>query len=337
MPNNIVSVAVHDLRKTEQGFDVVLGRPVLRITETTQRVVDDLNDLYTRRTSKSHGKFSDNEVDYPTQGHLRSYVEGQPGDFADFTSRLMATLQVQARRRSNAAGGHVFFSHFERDTRQFLLVAIVNDKLGAALTRDMDVQDIQHLDMDGFRFAGRVNMTGWAAGDPRYIGFLRGKGDVSDYFKEFLGCDTTFQDREDTAGLVSALKQFAEDQGMDAQAKGEFLGRAKSICDRSAKAREELEFTALANELVPADPDSLINVLTDPDRALNDRFVPNRRVLGSLVKFKAKTPLWSVEFEREALTGGNIIYDPDDNSLLIRGLPPELAEQLRTETIADGD
>lgn len=336
MPNNIINVAVHDLRKAEDGFDIVLGRDELPINATTQRVVDDLHELYSRRSSKSHGRFSDNDDDYPTQGHLRAYVEAEPGDFADLTSKLMTTLQIQARRRPNAAGGHVFFAHFEREGRQFLLVSIVNDKLGAALTRDLDVRDVRHLDMEGFRFAGRINMTGWAAGDQRYIGFLRGKGDVADYFKEFLGCDTTIQDRQDTAELVTALKRFADDQGMDGPAKDDFLGRAKTICERSAKNREELEFAALANELIPANPALLLDVLTDPDRALNDRFVPNRRALGSLVKFKAKTPLWSVEFEREALTGGNIVYDAADDSLTIRGLPAELSAQLRAEAAVDG-
>lgn len=336
MPNTIINVAVHDLRKTEEGFDIVLGRAELPVNDTTQRVVDDLHDLYSRRASKSHGRFSDNDDDYPTQGHLRAYVEGQPGDFAELTARLMATLQVQARRRANAAGGHVFFAHFEREGRQFLLVSIVNDKLGAALTHELDVRAVQHLDMEGFRFAGRINMSGWANGDARYIGFLRGKGDVSDYFKEFLGCDTTVLERQDTANLVAVLKQFAEDEGMDGPAKDDFLGRAKTICERSAKNKEELEFTALANELMSADPARLLDVLSDPDRALNDRFVPNRRALGALVKFKAKTQLWSVEFEREALTGGDIQYDPNDDSLIIRRLPAELSAQLRAETTVDG-
>jgi nucleoid-associated protein len=336
MPNNIISVAVHDLIKTEDGFNIVLGRDSLPVNKTTQRVVDDLHELYSRRSSKSHGRFSENDADYPTQGHLRAYVESDPPDFARLTSSLMTTLQIQARRRANAAGGHVFFAHFEREERQFLLVAIVNDKLGAALTRDLDVRDVQHLDMEGFRFAGRINMTGWAEGEQRYIGFLRGKGDVSDYFKEFLGCDTTIQDRQDTADLVITLKQFAECQGMDAPAKDDFLGRAKAICERSAKNRAELDFATLANELMPANPTLLLDVLTDPDRRLNDRFVPDRRALGSLVKFKAKTPLWSVEFEREALTGGNIVYDPNDNSLTICNLPAELAAQLRSESAVDG-
>ena len=331
MANTIYKVAVHDLKKTVSGFDVVLGKDDLATSPTAKRVIDDLHELYGRRTSKSHGRFSPNAADYPTEGHLKEYLDASAGDFSALTQKLMTTLQLQAQRRPGATGGHVFFAHFGRDARQYLLVAIVNDKLGAALTQDLEVRDVQHLDMDGFRFAGRINLTGWLAGDARYVGFLKGKGDVSEYFREFLGCDATTQERQDTADLVRALKDFAEAEGMAQEAKDDFLGRAKSICERSIKARSELELEALSNELLPSNPRSLLDVLTDPDRGLNDNFIPHRGALGSLVRYRAKTPLWSLDFSREALSQGAIRFDPKAKTLTIRNLPPEFSAQLDAE------
>jgi nucleoid-associated protein len=190
MANKILNIAIHDLDRGEDGFRVTLGKNQLAVTATTQRVIDDLYDLYSRRASKSHGKFSANEDYSPTQKHLQEYVKGGLKEFAALTAKMMTTLRIQAGSRNAAQGGHVFFAHFESEGRQFLLVAIINDKLGATLTKDYDVADIQHLDMEGFRFAGRINVTGWAANEERYIGFLKGKGAVSEYFKAFLGCDT---------------------------------------------------------------------------------------------------------------------------------------------------
>jgi nucleoid-associated protein len=329
MPNRIINLAVHDLRKVDDVFEIFLRQGVLPVNDTTRRVVDELHDLYNRRASKAYGRFSVDDANYPTQGHLRTYMGDQ--DFLAFTARLMDTLMVQARRKA-AAGGHVFFAHFERDDSHYLLVVIVTDKLGARLTGNLDVEDSEHLDMDGFRFAGRINITHWTRDEARYVGFLRGKGDVSEYFKEFLGCDTTTLDKEDTKGLVDALKDFAEAQGLQGERKDDFLNRAKAICERVVRDRTELSFEALANELVPNSPQTLLDVLTDADRRLNDRFRPNLRVLGALVKFKAKTPHWSVEFERDALTNGSIVFDVRENSLTFRDIPPELAAQLRAET-----
>jgi nucleoid-associated protein len=331
MANKILNIAIHDLDRGEDGFRVTLGKNQLAVTATTQRVIDDLYDLYSRRASKSHGKFSANEDYSPTQKHLQEYVKGGLKEFAALTAKMMTTLRIQAGSRNAAQGGHVFFAHFESEGRQFLLVAIINDKLGATLTKDYDVADIQHLDMEGFRFAGRINVTGWAANEERYIGFLKGKGAVSEYFKAFLGCDTTIQDRQDTSDLVRTLKTFADDQGMVGTDKDEFLAKAKTICERSARARQEMEFEALANELMPKSPQTLLDVLTDPDLKLNDRFVPDGRALSSLFKFRGRTSLWSVEFEREALSGGKIIYNSAENTLTLIDLPDELSAQLKFE------
>ena len=189
MPNTIGNVGVHDLRRTGTSLYVVPGRGGLPMNEVTQRVVDNLNDMYSKRSSKAHGRFNDDVANYPTSGYFEAYLNGaNRGEFGEFTSRLMTTLLAKARRVPNAGAGHVFFTHFERDGREFVLIAIVNEKLGAALTNSFEVRDITHLDLDGFRFAGRVDMTSWQAGDERYISFLRGRGDVAEYFMEFLGC-----------------------------------------------------------------------------------------------------------------------------------------------------
>ncbi len=255
--NEIVTLAVHDLARKEGRYEAQLAERTLAITDTTQRVIDEIYDLYNRRASKTHGKFTTQEG-YPTQDQVRDYVVAPKKDFLALTSRMMETLKTQAQARSASTGGHVLFAHFKREDRDYLLVAIVNDRLSAALTSERDMHDVKHLDLDGFRFAGRINLTAWVNGDDRYISFLKGKGDVSEYFRHFLGCDSVVQDRVDTSNLVSALKDFVVATKMPEREGNEFLGRAKAICERASRAREELEFEALANELMPKDPKKLI-------------------------------------------------------------------------------
>lgn len=313
-----------------------MGRPDLAVTAPVQRVIDELHELYSRRGSKTHGRFSTDEDDYPMQRFLRDYVDGGGDAFGPMTERMMRTLETQARRKPNAGGGHVFFAHFANDKGTFLLIAILNDKLSAALTSSLDVQDIQHLDLDGFRFAGRINIDGWRAAEPRYIGFLKGKGDIAEYFREFLGCNDAVEAKAETRDLVDALGFYADARGMELEARQAFLQRAKDICGRSAKARTEISFEALANELVPDEPEGLLVVLVDPDRGLSDGFVPNSVVLGRLVSFKAKTSLWSLEFDRAALTTGQIEYNRAERTLTITDPPPELLDRLQGEMPGDG-
>lgn len=111
----------------------------LQSAQRPKRVIDTLYELYGRRGSKSHGRFSPNIDNFPTQKHLREYVDTGSTDFAALTASMMETLRLQAGSRGAAQGGHVFFAHFTRGANHFLLVAIITDKLGAALTNDLAV------------------------------------------------------------------------------------------------------------------------------------------------------------------------------------------------------
>ncbi|MGO7022904.1 nucleoid-associated protein [Rhizobium johnstonii] len=330
MANKIVNAQIHDLVREETGFKVVLGKPDFKVTETAQWVIDSLYDLYRRRTSKSHGKFEDNDDLYPTQRQMKKYVEGGFVEFADLAIGLMDTLKMQAGYRGAATGGHVFFAHFQNEGKDFLLVAILNEKLGAAITNDLDVRAVRHLDLDGFKFAGRINISAWSNQEDRYISFLKGKGNVADYFKEFLGCAAPILEKQDTMGLVTALRGYADAQKMERPERDVFLKKAKDICTGYSARREELSFEALANQLVPEDPKKLLDVLTDPDLLLNDNFVPNRQALGPLVRFQGQSKNWRIEFDRDAITGGEIKFN-DDNSLTLTKLPEDLIAQLKDE------
>jgi nucleoid-associated protein len=98
-----------------------------------------------------------------------------------------------------------------------------------------------------------------------------------------------FFEKAGTQGLVDIFRDFADARNLIGEQREDFMRRARSICERSARARAELDFTALANELVPDAPDDLLERLNDPARNLTDGFVPNAAVLTTLVRFKART------------------------------------------------
>jgi nucleoid-associated protein len=337
MPNNIRHLAVHDIRRTADGLQVVHGNNALAVTATTQRIVDELDDLYDRRSSKVHGQFSPDGVNYPAAGHFSDYLAEDAGDFAVLTQNLMDTLLAKARTVPNAGAGHVFFAHFEQDGRELMLIAIVTEKLGATLTQAFVARDVSHLDLEGFRYAGRIDLTAWQAGDERYLGFLRGKGAVAEYFKEFLGCVSTSDDKKSTRELTAALLAYAENQGMHGDARNDFLVKANGILERGSREDRRIDFQSFANELTPEDPAPLTEFLGDPALRLGDDFVPDRRLIGPLLRISYRAANWSVDIDRRALRQGEVGFDPDTNTLVIRNLPPVLVEQLRAEIVDDGE
>ncbi|TJV07960.1 MAG: nucleoid-associated protein, partial [Mesorhizobium sp.] len=90
---------------------------------------------------------------------------------------------------------------------------------------------------------------------------------------------------------------------------------AYDICQRYIRDNEPLDLETFSNELFPENPKELAKSLGDPDVGLGDGFVPKKRALSPMVKFSAKTRLWSVEFNRQALTDGKIVYNDDKKTL----------------------
>jgi nucleoid-associated protein len=335
--NEIFNVVIHDLNRTPAGFEIDKGDSALIVTPTMQRLVDQLSILYGKRTGKSHGRFEADKVNYPVQVFLDGYYIVKTKGFYETTLEMMKTLKQHAQGTAST-GGHVFIAHIHRENRDYMLVVMLNDELGAAITGKKDVEDSVHLDVKGFRLAGRVELTQWSKGGDKYISFLKGKGQerVSDYFKTFLGCDNTVAALTETQNLISALEEFTSSKSMDDAARDDFLRSAYTICKRYADQDTPFEIAAFANEIWPQAPEELADSLAEAETKISDGFVPDKRPLRTLVKFFGKMPFWKIEFDRKAINQGQILFDPATETLTIRDLPPELLSRLQDEYEEDG-
>lgn len=332
MTNVLLNAAIHNLKKDDRGsFQVEFGPTNLASQLTAQRVTDYLFSKYKQRGTKSFGNFTKDRENYPTPGYFEEYIKGYPKEFNKLSRQLIVTLKTEASKNHAAAGGYVFFAHFENERRQYFLVTILKDRWGAQVKDGLELQEIENLDIDGFRYAGRIDLTKWAQKEERYISFLKGKGDVANYFRDFLGCDNATGGRYDTTMLVNALDEFVSNQQMTKDERSNFFEKARQIGDRCAREKEELDFSSFANEMMPDKPDLLREFLVDPDLALQDCFVPDRRVLSRLVRFQAKTKNWQLEFDRKAINSGDIDYHEKNQTLTIKNLPENLIEKLKDE------
>lgn len=326
----IKSIVVHRLLKNGDAFRADLRHGQNAVSDDTTKMVQQLIGEYAKRTGKAHGRFEVDEINYPVQAHLRQHFVEQTTTYLDLSSSMMATLCAKAKGTAATPGG-VIIVHTEVNGAEFVIVAIVSEEWAPALNDELEVKGAQHLDLKGFRFAGRVNLTEWQAGGDKYLSFLRGKGQqVSAYFKAFLGCDSSVTDAAETRNLKGALDEFVRTSNLDEQQTQNFYDKAFSICDRLHKARLPIDFDVFANELWPADPGSLTRILSEPARKLSDGFVPDKRVYRAFVQFSGKTKTWKVEFSREAIKSGEIIFNPDE-TLSITNVPPELKDRLRNE------
>jgi len=321
-------IVIHRLEKDGDRFVPQFRDNVNALSKTNLKVVRKLVDEYSRKTGKAHGKFEADVANYPVQQFIEDYYVHSNLDFLAATRAMMDTLCAKAQGTSATPGG-VIIAETEQNGIEHLMVAIVTEQWGATMNADMELNDSDTLDLKGFRFAGRVNLSEWATGGETYLNFLRGKGQVAGYFKEFLGCTVSVSDKDETIVLKDALEDFATQCKLDETKKKAFFDQAFKICARHRKERIPIDLEIFANELWPENPQQLTDILVEPDRKLSDGFVPDRRVFRSFVEFSGQTDSWKIEFSRSAINK-DIIFN-DDETITLKNVPVELKQRIKRE------
>lgn len=334
--NKIEAAVIHKLVKDRHGKATVVTRDApLKLSESVIKLVFDVHELYADKPGKGFGRFEADEVNFPATTILRNYVHHAKTPFIDTTKLLMGVLATKASPVALATGGFVLMAHMSNASgaRWFTVAILTNVKGSAVNEATMDVVDTVHVDMQNLRVAGRVNLGDWLDGDAetRYVGFLKQKGGVSDYFKLFLGCSELIASVEETKKLVGVLKRFAYESSMSEPEKEAFLQRAHDFCVDCQKNDQPLSLDTLCNAVLPAEPQILQRALAKAEVQINDGFVPDGRVLRTFVRIKAKTAYWSIDIDRHALVSGQVKYDRDKKTLTLFELPESLEAELRRD------
>lgn len=338
--NTIDAVIIHKLVKERQGKATVVTRSeLLPLTDPVTKLVDDIHCLYADKTGKGYGRFESDETNYPSARILRDAFCDKTKTFLQASQELMTVLCAKASQAPLATGGYVLMAEVSNaaNHRWFIAAMLTNIRGSAINDESLEVIDSVHIDLHNLRVAGRVSITDWqsSAPDIRYIGFLKQRGEVSDYFKLFLGCNELIASVEETKKLVAVLKGFARDSDLDRAGQESLLKAAYDYCSECQKNDKPLSLDSLSNAVYPEDPKRLQKALTAADVQINDGFVPDGRIIKAFVKIKAKTKYWSVELDRQALVGGQARYDAAKRTLTLTDLPTELEAELSNE-LQDG-
>lgn len=253
-------------------------------------------------------------------------------DFSSFSYVLSRELRSELSKYPFADTGVLMFARYEILATEYLMVAIIPKAQGVELNNEPSVSSIHYLDIKSITIAARINLTDYQHGENsnRYIQFLKGRigRRVGDFFLDFLEADIGFDAKTQSQVLMQAVSDYCSDAKLDKEETLIYRKQVHNYCNDQLKAGEEVEVRELSNELADIGHDHNFEQFTkEQGYEIEDSFPADKPTIRKLTRFVGAGGGLSINFDC-MLLGERIFYDPETDILTIKGIPPNLKDQL---------
>ncbi|MBC3422943.1 nucleoid-associated protein YejK [Pseudomonas sp. RW3S2] len=324
---------VHLIDKKPDGSPAVLHArdTELAASDAIENLLADLNDSYNAKQGKAWGFFHGESGAYPLSGWLKQYQEGEK-DFTTFSRIAVEHLQKLMEESNLSTGGHVLFAHYQQGMTEYLVIALLHHSEGVAVNAELDVTPSRHLDLGQLHLAARINLSEWKNNQhsKQYISFIKGKNGkkVSDYFRDFIGCQEGVDGPGETRTLLKAFSDFVESEDLPEEAAREKTQTLVDYATSQTKQGEPITLEELSSLIDEDRPKAFFDHIRNKDYGLSPEIPADKRTLNQFRRFTGRAEGLSISFEAHLL-GSKIEYDEEAGTLVIKGLPTQLVDQLK--------
>ncbi|WP_413052154.1 nucleoid-associated protein YejK [Pseudomonas bubulae] len=323
---------IHQIDKKPDGSPAVLHVSDTELVESqsTENLLQDLNEAYNAKTGKGWGLFHAQSGAFPLSGWLQAFVDG--GDFIEFSTIAVEHLTKLMEESNLSVRGHVLFAHYQQGMTDYLVVALLQHSEGITVNADLSVTPSKHLDFGNINMAARINISEWR-NNPKsrqYISYLKGsKGrKATDYFRDFIGCQEGVDGPGETRTLLRAFSDFVTAEDMHEDSAREKTQALVSYSMAQAKIGEQITLDELSELIDEERPKAFYDFIRNKDYGLSAKIPADKRTLNQFRRYTGRSESMSISFEQHML-GSKIEFDKEAGTLILRGLPTQLADQLK--------
>ncbi|QNH02491.1 nucleoid-associated protein YejK [Pseudomonas sediminis] len=324
---------VHLIDKKPDGSPAVLHArdSELATSQAMENLLADLNESYNAKQGKAWGLFHEESGAYPFSGWLKAYLDGEQ-DFTAFSRQAVEHLQKLMEESNLSTGGHVLLAHYQQGMTDYLAIALLHHSEGVAVTEALDVTPAKHLDLGQLHLAARINISEWQNNkqSKQYISFIKGKNGkkVSDYFRDFIGCQEGVDGPGETRTLLKAFSDFVESEDLPEEQAREKTKTLVGYASGQAKMGEPITLEELSGLIDEERPKAFYEHIRNKDYGMAPEFPADKRTLSQFQRFTGRAEGLSISFEAHLL-GSKVEYDEGRDMLIIRQLPTQLKDQLK--------
>ncbi|NUY56401.1 MULTISPECIES: nucleoid-associated protein YejK [unclassified Salinivibrio] len=330
MTLTLSNVILHQIvKQADDSLNVQLRDGPLPLNEQTENLMADVHRVYHAKAGKGFALF-DTESEF--QQWLKAYRADEL-DFQAFSERAVERLRAELAKYPFADSGTLVMAHYRALATDYVFIGVVESKHSLRVTDELDVNATEYLDVSKMDIAARIDLSTWET-DPasnRYLSFIKGRvgRKVADFFLDFLQAEVGMDSKQQNQVLMQAVEDYCDDARLDKEEKNNYRKQVYDYCNDQLKAGDEVVVKELAEEL-PATPEGtdFYQYTNQQGYELEAQFPADRTTMRKLTKFVGSGGGLSVNFDA-MLMGERVFYDPDTDTLTIKGTPPNLRDQLQ--------
>lgn len=316
------------------------------------------------------GQFGDRRREGQFPGAVGTFSEEMTGArFFELSRIAMTELATLSAEESWATGGFIFFAAYELRNVDYLLVAMIKERDGIALTKDFEPEEINEVDLSKLHQAACINLQTYLATKQRgvdekgandvaadegeevarertYLRFINRKGrdDVAGYFIKALGCEKGVSSARATKGVIKAVRAYVKSTAAIAahapRARQAVIDYMDTLPEGSTVTLDNI-YNVVSRVIAVDQVQHLTGLkafLNDEAQQIPEDFQVSKSALKAYARIAAHTDRWNFNFESSALgiDEGEIIYNPDRHTLTITQVPAAMIKKIEN-TLRDRD
>ncbi|WP_439234557.1 nucleoid-associated protein YejK [Lonepinella koalarum] len=325
-------IVLHQIIKnpteTDQiALESVLREALLPITPEVEQLMLELHQVYQSK-AKGYGIFKAQSVFAQALNRLLE----KETDFLSFSYQSTQLLAAELSKYPFAESGTFVLCQYNFLATDYLFIALLDSRVSMLVDDKLDIHRTQYLNINQFDIAARINLTDLRinANSDRYLTFIKGRvgRKISDFFMDFLGAEEGLNPKVQNQCLLQAVSDYCEQGELNSEQTQAVKKHVFDYCKGQINSGDEIELRELSEELPTLNERSFVEFAQQQDYDLAEQIPPVPATLKALAKFSGSGKGVTLSFDAE-LINHRIIWDEQNDTITIKGLPANLRDQLQ--------
>jgi len=331
MSITVNQIVLHQLVKHAENetttMESVLRDELLTITPEIEQMMLQLHQGYQNK-SKAFGVFLENSI---FAQDLNRLLENEI-NFLNFSQQSTKLLAQELGKYNFADSGTLILCQYNFLATDYLFIALLDSRISMLVDENLEIRRTEYLDITQFDIAARINLTDLQvnANSNRYLTFIKGRvgRKISDFFMDFLGAEEGLNPQVQNQCLLQAVSDYCEQGELNKEQTQAVKKQVFEYCKGQLASGDEIALTELSANLPTLNERPFVTFTEEQDYGLEETIPPVRSALKTLTKFSGSGKGVTLSFDADLLNN-RIEWNPLTDTLTIKGIPPNLKDQLQ--------